>query len=107
VSVKTIAEAVWSDPLHATESLPELAHNSATQWAEEGYRLAIEHAYKNGTLNVVAWKSEFGSDAGSLPTATPVLSAEYKAQARAVARRQAVLAARRTVKIVQECFAAE
>src|SRR5262245_15443989 len=107
VSVKTHADALWNDPVHAPASLAtELAHTTVNQWAEESYHLAIEHAYMNGTFSVVPWKDEFGDDPSAVPATTPTLDAAYKANAKAVAKRQGVLAAHRTLKVLQDCFPA-
>jgi len=39
-----------------------------------------------------------------VPASTPTLDAPYEANAKAVAKRQGVLAARRTLRVLQECF---
>jgi hypothetical protein len=102
-SVKAVAEDLWANPAHAPANFPQLEqHATPTEWADESYHLAIDDAYDG--MQVVAWQNIYASDASSLPLNTPVLTADYKANAQRVARRQGVLAARRLVKLLSDCF---
>jgi hypothetical protein len=101
-SVKAVAEDMWSNPAHAPANFPQLTeHTTPTEWAEEGYRLAIADSYK--WMQLVPWQDIY-KHADSVPPNTPVLTAEYKANSQRVARSQGVLAARRLVKLLTECL---
>jgi S1/P1 Nuclease len=91
-SVRNRATELRLQPHHARHQLPELAETQFAQWArQESFRLATEHAYRNGMLQ--------GSTDDNNGV---VLPADYVRTTKPLAERRLVLAGYRLADVLAE-----
>ncbi len=96
-----VADGLAASPVFSPEDLQvKRAVRDPKAWAEESNRLAIEHAYRNGTLAGAVDDPAHAEPAPPLPKG-------YLATAERVAMRRAVLAARRLADVLDRAFAAK
>lgn len=98
---RCVADGLAALPVFTPEDLAaKCAVRDIRVWAEESHRLAIESAYRNGTLTGAVT----GSDDAAPP---PPLPKGYLADAERVAMRRAVLAAHRLADVLERTLAAK
>jgi hypothetical protein len=69
-------------------------------WVQESFKLAVSNAYLNGELPIVLW-DDYQSKAVPIQD-VPILPVGAEKKARAVARRQAVIAGQRLADKLRE-----
>ena len=95
------ANGIADDPALAAESFPELrSRKTPKAWADEGHKLAKDHAYLNGMLPFASYES---FDRGQLTAnEVPLLPQDYEQNARQVAKRRAALASYRLAAAIEQ-----
>ena len=74
------------------------------KWTEEGYRLAAQYVYLDGTLPIAPWKRAYDFQGAVAGPDVPVLSETVKANAAKIYRRQLLLGGRRLANQLSKLF---
>jgi hypothetical protein len=99
-TVEEIAQSLAADKLLQPEKLPTAKNGDVQAWVQESYELAVKYAYLDGNLPIVLWE-DYQSKAITTGD-VPILPVGAEKQARAVARRQAVIAGTRLAEKLRE-----
>ena len=92
-SVEETALSLAADKRLQPEKLPEAKNGDVNAWVQESYKLAVSSAYLNSELPIVLW-DDYQNKAVTISD-VPILPVGAEKKARAVARRQAVIAGMR------------
>ena len=92
-SVEETAQSLAADKRLQPEKLPEAKNGDEAAWVQESYKLAVSAAYLKGELPIVLW-DDYQNKAVTIND-VPILPVGVEKKARAVARRQVVIAGMR------------
>lgn len=99
-SIAELGESLLKDSKLQPDKLPTAKNGEVKVWVQESYKLAVSAAYLNGELPIVLW-DDFKS--GAVPIQdVPILPVGTEKKARAIARRQAVIAGQRLADKLRE-----
>ncbi|WP_254514045.1 S1/P1 nuclease [Anatilimnocola floriformis] len=102
-SIADLGASLLKDPALQPDKIPEAANGDVKAWVQESYKLSVAAAYLNGELPIVLW-DDYKS--GVVPIQdVPILPIGTEKKARAIARRQAVVAGQRLADKLREVIA--
>lgn len=99
-SIAEFGKSLLSDPKLQPDQLPEAKNGDVKAWVQESYKLAVTAAYLNGEFPIVLW-DDYQSKAVPIND-VPILPIGVEKNARAIARRQAVIAGQRLADKLRE-----
>ncbi len=99
-SIAEIGLSMLNDPKLQPDKLPEAKNGDVKAWVQESYKLAVSAAYLNGEMPIVLW-DDYQSKTVPIND-VPILPIGVEKKARAIARRQAVIAGQRLADKLRE-----